>query len=105
MARHLFQARYTHTDQHNISLAEALAAGADEADRVLVDPVGKRDRTKLDGPVGKLCAEKNIAFVPCTFLNSGGISGSFDEFLIKAVAKDDECNCCDTTRILTPRFP
>ena len=38
VARHLFQARCTHTDQHNISLAEALAAGAAEADRVLVDP-------------------------------------------------------------------
>ena len=36
-------------------------------DRVLVDPIGchigKRDRSKLDGPVGKLCAEKNIEFV------------------------------------------
>ena len=39
---------------------EALAAGANEVDRVLVDPIGKRDRSKLDGPVGKLCAEKNI---------------------------------------------
>ena len=58
-------------------------------DRVLVDPIGKRDRSKLDGPVGKLCAEKNIEFVPCTFLNSGGISGTFDDFLIKAFAKDD----------------
>ena len=55
----------------------------------MVDPVGKRDRTKLDGPVGKLCAKKNIEFVPCTFLNSGGISGSFDVFLIKAFAKDN----------------
>jgi len=36
-----------------------------------------------------LCAEKNIEFVLCTFLNSGDISGSFDEFLIKAFAKDD----------------
>ena len=43
VARPLFQARCTHTDQHNISLAEALAAGADETDRILVDPVGKHD--------------------------------------------------------------
>ena len=47
VARHLFQARCTHTDQHNISLAEALAAGADEADRVLVDPAGNLARPKL----------------------------------------------------------
>jgi len=89
VARHLFQARCTHTDQHNISLAEALAAGADETDRILVDPVGKRDRTKFNGAVGKLCAEQNIAFVPCTFINSGGISSGFDEFLVKAFSKDD----------------
>lgn len=45
-----------------------------EGKLALVDPIGKRDRSKLDGPVGKLCVEKNIEFVPCTFLNSGGIS-------------------------------
>ena len=55
----------------------------------MVDPVGKRDRTKFNGAVGKLCAEQNIAFVPCTFINSGGISSGFDEFLVKAFSKDD----------------
>lgn len=38
--------------------------------------------------VEKLCAEQNIAFVPCTFINSGGISSGFDEFLVKAFSKD-----------------
>lgn len=65
---------------------------ADETDQILVDPVGKRDRTKFNGAVGKLCADKQnicIAFVPCTFINSGGICSGFDEFLVKAFSKDD----------------
>ena len=88
--RHLFQAQCTHTGQHKISLAEALKAGADDADCAMADPVHRRDTAKYNGAVGMICARENLELIPCTFLNSGGLSDRFYDFLRRAFLDVDD---------------
>lgn len=52
-------------------------------------PSNIRDRQTCNGTVGRLCAANNVPLTPCTFINSGGISWTFDRLLIKAFGADD----------------
>ena len=79
----------THTTQLKLSLAEALTAHAKFDERASLNPVDIRDRTKHNGTVGRLCAARNVPLTPCTFINSGGISRTFDRLLITAFGADD----------------
>ena len=58
-------------------------------ERASLNPVDIRDRTKHNGTVGRLCADRNVPLTPCTFINSGGISRTFDRLLITAFGADD----------------
>ena len=71
-------------------MAEALKAGADDADCAMADPVHRRDNAKYNGAVGMICARENLELIPCTFLNSGGLSDRFDDFLRRAFLDVDD---------------